>query len=255
MASVAVLAFVVSITLHLGVTALLALRFGQTPPLVSSTGIAVEWTRLRDGQAIAVGAGGSVVSALLATAGWLVVRRSRGRPGRAALLGWFTFAFNAWLLAAWTVTSPLLGVGGWMAIVDRFANRGPMRASVVAAGLFLLALTWKESPPSLAWLAGNGSAEVRTLRARRLVRTAWATVGIATFAAAAWTPISVGRSVAVVAGVLLATAPMLAAANRVGEHPVRGLPLSVPRSAALIMLGAGLAGAFVLLLGRGVVPG
>ena len=250
----AALAFAASLTLHLALTALLAARFGHPSTLVSSTGVVLEWSRLRDGPAIAVGAAPSIVTALLAIGGWLVVRHRRGRPGVAALLGWFTFAFNAWLLSALTVASPLLGVGGWMTIVDRFANRGPLRASVVAAGLFLLALTWKESGPSLAWLAGNGNAEVRRRRARLLTRTGWLATGLVTAGAAAWTPIGLTRSVAVVVGVLAATAPILFAADQVGEHPVRGQALAVPRSWPLIVLGTCIAGAFVIVLGRGVSP-
>lgn len=249
-------AFVISssLAIHLYVTAFLAARFGEVPELVSSTGLVLDWSRLRDDEVIVAAAGASVASSLLAISGWLLVRRSRGRPANGAVVGWLLFSFNGWLVSAWMVVSSIVGVGGWMAIVDRFANRGPLRASVVAAGLFVLALVWKESVPSLAWMIGNGNAEIRRARARFVTRVAWSSAALVTAAAAAWTPISGLRSALVVGGLLLATAPMMAAAGGVGEHPVRGEALSVPRSWPMIVLGLGAAVLFVLTLGRGHTP-
>lgn len=199
-----------------------------------------------------MGVSGSVVGAVLAVAGWLVVRRERGRPGPAALVGWCFFSFNAWLVAAWTIASPLLGVGGWMTIVDRFANRGPLRASIIAAGLFLCALAWKESAPSLAWTTGNGKKHVRNQRARTLTHTAWVAAAVVVMGAAAWSPISSLRSIQVAAGVLAATAPMMLVARRVGEHPVRGEALALARSPFVIVLALCAAGLFIGVLGRGI---
>jgi hypothetical protein len=251
-AAAAVLAITTSLALALVITALAADRLGSPPSLISSTGIVAEWSNLRQAAAIVTGVSGSVLSAMLAVGGWLVVRRERGQPGPAALVGWFFFSFNAWLVAAWMIASPVLGVGGWMTIVDRFANRGPLRASIVAAGLFLVALAWKESAPSLAWTTGNGKKHVRNERARVLTRTAWISAAVVVLGAAAWSPISSLRSIQVAAGILAATVPMMLAAKRVGEHPVRGEPLVVARSPVLLGLALAAAVLFIVVLGRGV---
>lgn len=251
--AVAVLVYSLTLALHEGAHALTSLAAGGTPTLVSSTGTRGDWSMLGELDVLLVGVSGSAVNTLMALAGWLTLRRYLGRPSTGGVVAWLLFAVNGWVPAVYLVTSPLLGFGDWATIVAEFPNRGPLRASLTVTGLFICGLLWKETRASLARLVGNGSRADRGRRARRLVRLAWASGGAVALAASLVSPHELGRSVPIAVGSTLgATWPILPAAGRVGEQPVPGAPLNVPRSWPLVGIGA-LAGiVFVAVLGPGL---
>lgn len=246
-AAAAILIYSTALVFHEAAHALLALVAGGEPFLISSTDTRGDWSRLGERDILLVGLSGSAVNLLLALAGWLLFRRQAGRPATVALLAWLCFAVNAWMPVSYLVVSPIFGFGDWATIVDAFPNRGPLRASLAATGLFMAGLLWKETVPSLARLVGNGSAAHRRHRAGWLVRVAWAAGGSVAMVASLLSPLALIWALPIAAGSTLGTTwPILPAADRVGEHPVPGKPLSVPRSWPLIVLGAA---AGVVLLG------
>ncbi|MDX1493625.1 MAG: hypothetical protein R3253_06185 [Longimicrobiales bacterium] len=238
-AAAAVLVYAITLIVHELAHALSAMAAGGEVSLISSTDTRGDWSQLSERDVVLVGLSGSAVNALLALIGWLVARRHMGRPTTVTLLAWLFFAVNAWMPVSYLVASPVFDVGDWATIVDAFPNRGPLRASLAATGLFTAGLLWKETVPSLARLVGNGSAVDRRLRAERLVRVAWGAGGSIAVVAALFSPLALSWALPIAAGSTLGTTwPMLPAADRVGQHPVPGAPLSVSRSWTIIVLGA-----------------
>jgi hypothetical protein len=195
------------------------------------------------------GTGGAAVNATLALAGWLIYRRGIGAPTGVTALAWLLFTINAWMATVYLIASPLLAFGDWMTLVDLFANRGPFRASLVATGLFISGLVWKETVPSLARVVGNGAAASRRVRGRRLAGVAWLAIG--GLAAMAAVPALVGMASGIeatwgalpnVAGTFLATVPLLLAGRGVRGHPVPGAALELKRSWWVVAAGVLAAG-------------
>ncbi len=216
---------------------------------MSSTDAQGDWSGLGEMDVLLVGGSGSAVNGVVAFLAWLVFRRQVGRPSTLALVSWIAFAVSAWIPVSYLVVSPAFGVGDWATIIDQFPNRGPLRASLSATGLFVAGLLWKETKASLARLVGNGSSADRTVRARRIVRYAWLAGGCSAVAAALFSPLTPLWAVGIAAGSTFGTTwPLLPAADSVRETPVPGAPLVVPRSWVVVGLGvlagAGLIGVF-----------
>jgi hypothetical protein len=223
--------------------------------VVSAHGVVGSWEDVTEAGSIFLAAAGPVAVGALAAVGWLLFRRGEGRPTTWTLAGWMLFVYGAWVQVAHLVVDPLLGSGGWMEAIDRFPNRGPVRASMVASGLFVAGLIWKETTRSMAFLVGNGPSAVRRARGGVLARSGWM-AGSAILAAAAW-PAPMARDAWTAALIaIVGWAPVLAAAARVDQRPVPGAPLQVHLS-PIFVLAAVLAGAaVVLVIGPGIeIPG
>ncbi|MDE0897716.1 MAG: hypothetical protein OSA81_01745 [Longimicrobiales bacterium] len=243
----------VSVALHEATRLLATLAVGGEPTLLLSTGLQGDWSGLSDAGYVALGVSGSVASGILALVGWRLAQRGVGSPTMVAVTGWLLFAVNAWLPTVHLVLSPLLEFGDWMAIIDRFPNRNPLRASLIVTGLFISGLVWKETVPSLARVIGNGNAMDRRARALRLVRAAWLATGVVAGVAALLGPDPRAALLAVaLAGTWGSMWPILVAGRRVGGHPVPGDPLRLRRSLPVIAGGIVVAVAFVVLLGSGI---
>jgi len=220
---------------------------------VSSTGVEGYWSTLRNAGWLLLGVSGSLANVLLVVTGWLIYRRSIGRPGVGTLVGWCLFAVNAWVPTLYLIASPALGFGDWMDVLSRFAALGPVRVSAVATGFFMTGLLWRATTETLARLVGGGPAHERTVRARQLTRVVWVAGGVVAITAGAFAPSGVLRGAGIALGSTMgSTWPLLLAAERVGDTPVPGAPLSVPRSVPLIASALVLAVVFVLVLGPGV---
>jgi len=252
-AAAAALVYATALVLREGVHALTGHLVGGEPTLVSSTDSRGDWSGLGELQVLLVGVSGSAMNWALALLGWLGFRRGVGRPTVATLVAWLVFAVNAWIPTFYLVVSPALGFGDWATIVAEFPNRGPLRASLTVTGVFIAGLLWKETVPSLARLVGNGARSDRVARARRIVRGAWATGGAVAVCASLLSPLALSWAVPIAVGSTLGTTwPLLPASARVGEHPVPGAPLRVPRSLPVIVAGALAALLLVGLFGPGI---
>jgi hypothetical protein len=244
---------VVGIDLHESAHALVGLWMGGSRIMVSSTGVEGSWSAFRNAGWVLYGVSGTFANAVLALGGWIVFRRSVGTRATAALVGWAFFAVNAWIATMYLIASPTFGFGDWMAVLDRFAARGPVRASAAITGLFIAGLLWQETGTSLARLVGNGSVEDRTRRAAVLTRVIWLASGVIAIAGGLYAPAGWARGAAIGMGTTLgSTWPILLAARRVGEKPVPGTPLEIPRSPGVIVAGAIAASGFIALLGPGL---
>lgn len=252
-AAVGVLVFAVALITHELAHAIVAYALGGGPALISSTDTRGDWSGLSANDILLVGVSGSAVNAVLAGVGWLVFRRGVGKPTTGTALAWLTFAVNAWIPTTYLVVSPAFGFGDWATIIAEFPNRGPLRASLAVTGLFVAGLLWKGTVATLARLVGNGPKESRRLQASRLVRTAWLAGGAVAVAASLLSPLDLTWAVPIAAGSTLGTTwPILAAADRVAEHPVPGSPLDLRRSIS-VLLGGALAGlVLVLVFGPGI---
>lgn len=184
-----------------------------------------------DGGALLVGLGGMLGNLLVVALGWPLLRAGRGRPDAVTVVGWLMVVFNLWLLAGYAVLSPIVEVGDWMVIVDRFPNRMPMRTTIVITGLFSLGLAWRASAHLLPLVVGNGRAKVRTSRARTVVRWSW--LG---FASVAVTVASSG--VPVVFGAIATTWPILFSPRVIERSAVPGEPLSTCFSRSIVAAAA-----------------
>jgi hypothetical protein len=244
----------VSVAVHEGARLLAAVAVGGEPTLLLGTGLQGDWVGLSDAGYVALGVSGSVASAILALAGWRVAQRGVGSPTVLAATGWLVFAVNAWVPTVHLVLSPLLEFGDWTAIIGRFPNRNPLRASLIVTGLFIAGLVWKETVPSLARVIGNGNAVDRRARALRFVRAAWLASGVVVGVAALLGPGPPAVAVGVALGGTWGSMwPILVAGRRVGGHPVPGDPLRLRRSLPVIAIGLVVAAAFVVLLGPGIL--
>ncbi len=208
-----------------------ALPLGDLPITVSTLDLQGDWSELDDVETVLAAIGGPVANGLLGLVGWSMTRRVAEGHSLRALTGWAVFAVNGWFLVGYAVISPLAGMGDWMSLVERFPNRTPFRASIVATGGFAGALVWKETVPALARVVGNGRAPTRIALAKSMAGVTWFSAvlafSIAVLAASAPTLVPAGVVVAVVA---VATSPLLMAARPVGELAVREPPLDLPRS-------------------------
>jgi hypothetical protein len=239
--------------MHESLHALVAFWMGGNVVTVSSTGVEGSLSGFRNAGWVLYGISGSAANAVLALAGWLFFRRSVGNPGTKAVVAWAFFAINAWIPTMYLIASPALGFGDWMAVVDRFAARGPVRVSAVVTGLFIAGLLMRATRDSLARLVGNGSPEDRMRRATRVASVIWVSAGAVALAAGVYSPEGLARGAAIALGTTLGgTWPILIAARRVGDTPVPGTPLEVPRSPALILAGTLAAMWFIAYLGPGL---
>lgn len=251
-----ILVYATALMAHESAHALVGHALGGTPTLISSIETRGDWSGLGPPQMLLVGAGGTVANALLALAGWLVVRRGKGRPTTSTAVGWLAFAVNAWIPTTYLVVSSALGVGDWMTVIGQFPNQGPLRASMAVTGVFAAGLVWKETVPSLARTVGGGTGPDRVRRARRLTRVAWSAGGTTAVVAALLSPLGPIQGVLVAAGTTFGTTwPILAAAGRVDGHPVPGSPLDVSSSWALIAFGTIAGLVLVTVFGPGIRPG
>ena len=254
-AAAGILVYATALMAHELAHALVGQLVGGTPTLVSSTGTRGDWSTLGAPGILAVGVSGSLANLVLAVSGWTVARRGRGAPTAVTALGWLLFAVNAWIPVTRLVVSPALDIGDWSTVVSAFPAQGPLRASLTVAGLFLVALLWKETAPSLARTVGGGSRAGREARARRLVRAAWLSGGVIALVASLLGPLDASWAVAVGAGSTLGTTwPILPAAARVTEHPVPGRPLRLPRTPWLLLAGTIAGLVLVLVFGPGLRP-
>jgi hypothetical protein len=244
---------VAAIDVHESLHALVGLWMGGGTVTVSSTGVEGSWSAFRNAGWVLYGISGSLANAAIALGGWVFFRRSSTPPGTKAVAGWAFFAINAWIPTLYLIASPALGFGDWMAVADRFAARGPVRASAALTGVFIAGLLWRATCDSLARLVGNGSREDRARRATRLVRIVWVASGAVALAAGVYSPEGLLRGAAIGAGTTLGgTWPILLAARRVGDTPVPGGPLEVRRSPGLILAGTLAAMSFIAYLGPGL---
>lgn len=223
---------------------------------MSSVGVVGDWSTLDDGGAIVVAVSGSVANALFALIGWLLLRRDAGRPGYRTVLGWLFVYLGLWPIVGYALLSPMVGPDDWMIVLDRFPNRGTLRATIMITGLFAAGAVSRAMSANLARVIGNGLAADRKRRARHLVWIAWITSAALVSVAAIvgghgpWI-----RGVAAVAVVACSTVPMLWAAEEVGRIPVPGEALTGARSNALILVGLAAAVVFVTVLGPGIAVG
>lgn len=257
-AACGVIAWAAAVCAHQGAHALAVLAAGGTVEAVTALGLMGRWSARRTPDALLVHASGTVANAALVGLSWWVLSRRPG-PGSVGAVAWLVFVANGWIAAGHLVLSPLLGVGDWIAIVDLFANRGPMRASVLVTGLFVCGVLWKGTYESLAPVAGGGATPARLRTARSLTRTAWLSgtvvVMLSTVVTALMAPsdgllLHTGLStesglasrltVALLAsatGIGAATFPAVLAVSKIEERPVRGPILSIERSPLLIVAG------------------
>jgi len=248
-----VLATTLGVVAHEVAHALTGAVMGGDLVVVSSTGVEGYWSMLRNAGWVLLGVSGSAANAFVAACGWLFFRRSVGRPGTGSLVGWSIFVVNAWVPTLYLIASPALGFGDWMDVLSRFAALGPVRVSAVVTGLFVAGILWKGTTQTLALLVGGGPSKVRTSSARRLTRTLWIAGGVVAVAAGLFAPTGALRGAGIAFGSTIAsTWPLLLAAERVGDTPVPGLPLLVPRSTLLIAGAFVLGLAFVSILGPGL---
>ncbi len=252
-AAAGALATMLGVAAHELAHALVGARMGGVLVSLSSTGVEGYWSSLRNAGWLLLGVSGSMANVLLAVSGWLIYRRSVGRPGTGTLVGWSLFVVNAWVPTLYLIASPALGFGDWMDVLSRFAALGPVRVSAAVTGLFMTGLLWRATTETLARLVGGGAANERTARARQLTRIVWVAGGVVAIAAGALAPSGALRGAGIALGSTMgSTWPLLIAAERVGDTPVPGSPLSVPRSIPLVASALVLAAAFVFLLGPGV---
>ncbi|MEM7414777.1 MAG: hypothetical protein AAF389_04715 [Gemmatimonadota bacterium] len=236
---------------------LLAARLvGAPATFLSSVGVVGDWSGLDDGGAIVVGASGSLSNVLLALVGWLLLRVRAGRPTLVTVAGWLLVYLSLWPVVGYAVLSPIVGPDDWMIVLDRFPNRGALRATIIVTGLFAAGVVWRAMSEKLALTIGNGLAADRRRRARQLVWTAWfAGTALVTFSAVVGAHEPWTRGAIAIAIFALSTIPILVAAEEVGRIPVPGEALPGERSVPALVLGMLCGIAFVALLGPGITFG
>jgi hypothetical protein len=226
---------------------------GGHPTLVTSTGFEGYEAGVRNAGALALAASGAVAHAALALVGWMVFRRGVRAPTTSSAVGWIVFVVNAWIPTAYLVVTPLVGLGDWMLLLERFPHVGPMRASAVVTGLFIAGQMWKATADTLARLVGNGPAEARAGRGRVITRSVWVTGGLVAVVAAALDPAGPLRAMPIAAaGTFGSTWPILLAVRSLPGTPVPGAPLRLQRSIPILVLGVVAALVLVVVFGPGL---
>jgi len=256
--------------------ALIASAFGASVETVTALGVTGRWGALRTPGTLLTSVGGTAANLLVMAGAWRRMRPS-GPPGLRIVVAWLLFTASGWMVAGHLVLSSVIGAGDWMTVMDLFANRGPLRASAFATGLFVCGVMWKGTHETLAPVMGGGAGGSRVTRARCLTRTAWAagTVSAALAGAATgiWGPSDamlthtgqvlpdptllggVAGFFAAFIGFGVMTVPMMVAPVMIEERPVPGPPLQVARSVPMLMTGVLFAVLLIGALGPGVMLG
>jgi hypothetical protein len=247
------LVYTVSLVLHQGAHAWIGSLMGGRVELITADLVLADWGRLDERGHMFMRVAGPFAQMALALGGWLVFRTQVGRPGAVALVAWLFFAVNAWMTALDLVASPSIGFGDWIVVLQDMKSGGLLRVSASVTGLFVTGLLVKGTTETLAQLVGNGVAKVRMARARRVVVTTWAAGTAVAVLGALHSQYGVAMGVLIALGsTLIGTCPPLFLARRVGDRPVPGSPLVLPRSNIVVGLGAAAVLLMVFVFGPGV---
>jgi len=246
--------YAVSLVMHQSGHALVGGLMGGDAERVAADLVLGDWNRLDDRGHMLMGLAGPLTQVVVALAGWFVFRTRVGRPGLIALVAWLFFSVNAWTATLALIASPSIGFGDWMAVLQDMKNAGLLRVSATATGLFVAGLLLNATLQTLAQLIGNGLAPLRVARARRVVIATWAAGSATAMVGALYSPYGAATGLLIAAGSTMAgTSVPLFVMGRIGDHPVAGGPLVVPRSTLVLGLGAVSVLTIVLVFGPGLV--